>query len=124
MLKAGAEWLVGQRRAHASLTVTYSRGENSVELSAAIGNTPFELDDGHGVITRIESRDFLITAWDLVLDGSETVPQAGDKIRETVGSQGIVYEAMAPGDEPPYRYSDSHRHSLRIHTKQVDTEAV
>ena len=35
---------------------------------------------------------------------------------------GSVYEVMAPGTEPPCRYSDPHGVTLRIHTKLVGTE--
>lgn len=73
---------------------------------------------------RVESRDYLITTADLMLDGSATLPQRGDCIRETQGSLVFVYEVMAPGNEPPWRYSDPYRRALRIHTKQTDVELL
>ena len=91
-------------------------------MSATIGRTEFEVDDGLGVLVRTESRDYLILAEHLVLDGQPALPQRGDRVRETDGSQTVVYEVMAPGKEPPWRYSDPYRKTLRIHTKQVDTE--
>ncbi len=43
----------------------YVRGAEQVPVKATIGKTEFELDDGSGVIVRIQSRDFLIHAADL-----------------------------------------------------------
>ena len=71
---------------------------------------------------RTESRDFLVLAADLVLAGKAELPRAGDRIRETDGGQIFLYEVMAPGGEPPWRYSDPYRRALRIHTKFVGME--
>lgn len=103
-------------------TVVYQRGADAVEIAATIGRTEFEQVDEHGVVQRLQSRDFLVRAADLVLAGAPTLPKAGDRIRETVGAQTFVYEVMAPGNEPPWRYSDPYRKALRIHTKHVATE--
>jgi hypothetical protein len=59
-----------------------------------------------------------------VLDSNTVLPKAGDQIHESVGASVFVYEVMAPGAEPPFRYSDPYRKALRIHTKHVATEAV
>lgn len=122
LLRTGSDWLETQRTEHMTSTVVYSRGDFDVEVPATIGRTEFEVDDGFGVLVRTESRDYLILAENLVLDGQPTLPERGDRIRETEGSQTVVYEVMAPGKEPPWRYSDPYRRTLRIHTKQVDTE--
>lgn len=104
--------------------MVYRRGEATVEVLATIGRTVFETDNGYGVVERTESRDFLISAVDLVLAGLETLPQRGDRIRETQGATTFVYEVMAPGQQPHWRYSDPGRRTLRIHTKHVDTEVA
>ena len=116
-----AAWLDGQRQAHATHIVTYHRGALSVEVSATIGRTLFEVDSGAGVLERIESRDYLIRTADLVLAGNAVFPERGDQIHETQGSQTFVYEVLAPAGKPPWRYSDPYRRVLRIHTKQVGT---
>lgn len=122
LLKVGSEWLSDMRKAHAASTVTYSAGGESVDVEASIGTTRFDVDtEGVGVET-FQSRDFLIFAADLILEGSQVEPVRGAQIRETVGSETKVYEVMAPGQEPPWRYSDSFHKTLRIHTKHVDTE--
>lgn len=118
LLAKAAEWLTDQRHQHMARTVTYQRGGDEIELSATIGQTTFEQVDDHG-ITRTQSRDFLVRAADLVLGSAAVLPISGDRIVETDGAQTYTYEVMAPGGEPPYRYSDSFRNTLRIHTKMV-----
>ncbi len=123
LLSQGLSWLEDQRHQHLTRTVTYRRGVDEVELAATIGRTVFEQDDHAGGLMRIESRDFLIRAADLVLTAETTLPQPGDRIIESDSIATYTYEVMAPGTEPPWRYSDVNRATLRIHTKQVATEA-
>jgi len=122
LLETGSNWLENQRHQHMTRTVLYQRGTDTVELAATIGRTVFEQADEFGVIHRIESRDYLVPTVDLVLASVPALPKAGDRIRETAGDQVFVYEVMAPGNEPPWRYSDPYRRTLRIHTKHVATE--
>jgi len=110
------------RHEHASRTVTYARGVNSVVLQATVGRTEAEQADEFGLYHRVESRDFLIRTGDLVLAAAVVLPEAGDKIRESDGATDFVYEVMAFGGEPPFRYSDPQRRVLRVHTKHVLTE--
>ena len=110
------------RAKHMTRPVTYQRGTASVEVQATVGRTVFETADDYGVVQHSESRDFLILAADLVLDGAAVLPERGDRIRETASGKVYVYEVMAPGKEPPWRWSDLYRRTLRIHTKQVATE--
>jgi len=124
LLEKGSTWLEDQRTRHLTRLVTYQRGTNSVEVKATIGRTIFEQADDFGVIQKTESRDFLVLAADLVLNGERVLPKAGDRIREVQGDQGFVYEVMAPGTEPPFRYSDAYRQTVRIHTKHVATEGA
>ena len=124
LLQTGSSWLADQMKTHASVDVVYERGVEQVPVKATIGKTEFELDDGSGVVVRIQSRDYLIHAADLQLSGSPTLPVAGDRIRETQGDKTFVYEVMAPGNEPHYRYSDTFRKLLRIHSKYVASEDI
>ena len=124
LLQTGSSWLADQMKTHASVDVVYERGAEQVPLKATIGKTEFELDDGSGVVVRIQSRDYLLHAADLQLNGSPTLPVAGDRIRETQGDKTFVYEVMAPGNEPHYRYSDTFRKLLRIHSKHVASEDI
>jgi len=124
LLQDASAWLTDQLQAHASRPVTYSRDSVSAEVNATIGKTVFETTNEFGLVERWESRDFLIPAAALVLDGTATLPARGDVIRETQGATTFVYEVLAPGKEPHYRYSDTFRTLWRIHTKLVGTEAV
>jgi hypothetical protein len=123
LLQTGSDWLADHLKTHASRSVVYWRGLQQVTVQATVGRTLLKLNDGYGSV-RMEwtDRDFLIHAADLVLDGSPTLPERGDIIRETQGSKTFVYEVMAPGGEPPWRWCDVFRKVLRIHTKQVGVE--
>jgi hypothetical protein len=123
LLQTGSEWLADQLKTHASRQVVYRRGALQVAVQATVGRTLLKLDDGYGGV-RMEwtDRDFLVQAADLVLGSTPTLPERGDLIRETQGAKTFVYEVMAPGKEPPWRWSDVFRKVLRIHTKQVGIE--
>jgi len=124
LLEKASAWLEDQRVRHMTQTVVYQRGSDTVELAATIGTTVFQVDDGAGALLRVEARDYLIRASDLVLGGTPVLPQRGDRIRETQSTQVFVYEVVAPGDEPCWRYSDPYRRTLRVHTKQIDQETT
>ena len=124
LLDRGAAWLEDQRTRHLSRAITYVRGGSSVVLQATIGRTEFEQADEYGALRRTQSRDFLVLAKDLVLGGAAAMPQSGDRIREAEGARIFLYEVMAPGGEPPWRYSDVSRRTFRVHTKFIGTESV
>ena len=48
-------------------------------------------------------------------------PRAGDTIVEIDGNHTFIFEVMALGGDPPWRYSDPFRLKLRIHTKQIES---
>lgn len=122
LLGWGAEWLAAQRTEHLSRPVTYQRGADTAEVSATIGRTVFELDNGFG-LEKVETRDYLVPVEQLVLAGQPTLPARGDRILESDGTQTFVYEVMSPArDKPPWRYSDPFRQAFRIHTKHIDTQ--
>ncbi len=120
LLAFGMEWLADRLKAFAARSVIYRRGTEDVTVAAVIGRTLLKLDDGYGGV-RMEwtDRDFLIRPEDLVLGANAVLPERGDTIRETVETTTFVYEVMAPGKEPAWRWSDPHRRMLRIHTKLI-----
>jgi hypothetical protein len=120
LLHDGQAWLADQLHEHVATEVVYRRGAEEVAVRATIGRTLLKLDDGMGGV-RMEwtDRDYLIRAEDLALGGSPAPPQRGDQIREVVGTETLVYEVLAPGNEPPWRWADPHRQMYRIHTKQI-----
>jgi hypothetical protein len=122
LLQQASAWLDRVRRANLAHTVTYLRGDQSVDVPATVGRTDFEAVDAYGAVERTESRDFLILAADLVLSGAAVLPEPGDRIREVQNGKTYVYEVMAPAKEPCWKWSDPYRRTLRIHTKEVATE--
>lgn len=121
LMATGTQWLSDQLTEHASKTVVYQRGAETVLVSATVGSTLMKLTDDYGnVYMERTDRDYLIPSAALILDGVPVRPQRGDVIREPVGSETWVYEVMAPGGEPEWRWSDPHRVILRIHTKRVE----
>jgi hypothetical protein len=119
LLQQASDWLEKKRTQFAARIFLYSRGNQTQNIPATVGKTVFEVEDGHGILLRHESRDFLVLAADLVLGNRKTLPQKGDRIHETQGEAVYVYEVTAPGKEPCWRYSDPYRKTLRIHTKQI-----
>ena len=122
MLRTGQEWLAGQLNSHASRPVVYRRGELGVELTAVIGRSAYQQDDGEGVITRAQVRDFLIDTHSLLLSIIGSLPKPGDRIVEIDDTRTFVFEVMPLGAEPHFRFSDPYRLKLRIHTKQIETQ--
>lgn len=120
LLQTSQEWLADQLKEHASRQVVYQRGAQQVTVQATIGRTLMKLEDGYGGI-RMEwtDRDFLIQAADLVLGGAVVTPERGDRVLETVDTSTSVFEVMAFGGEPPWRFSDPFGKLLRIHTKRI-----
>jgi hypothetical protein len=124
MLQAGTAWLAGKLRQHVSRQVVYERGTDSVVVQATPGKTEFEQTDAQGFKTVSEVRDWLIPATELVLADVLTLPERGDRIRETEGDVVHVYEVVPVGGEPPYRFTDPYRTLLRVHVREIDTETV
>jgi hypothetical protein len=123
ILSRGMSWLTDQLSTHVSTSITYRRDLESITVGATFGRTLLKLEDDYGAI-RMEwtDRDFLVPAAALVLGGSAAVPLRGDLIRETRGATTFVYEVMAPGKEPVWKWTDPFRNMRRIHTKLVATE--
>ena len=115
MLSKGAEWLERQRHAYLTVDIEYQRDAVRLPLRATIGKTVFEVTDDYDRLVRIESRDFLVRASDLIFDNQVVTPQTGDLIHEG----DFTYEVMSPPGEPEWRYSDVNRQTIRVHTKQV-----
>ena len=100
MLHRGQSWLAAKLTKHASRDVVYQRDDVSVELSATIGKSEYEQDDGDGVITRAQVRDFLINTKDLLQSTIGTWPRRGDRILETDGDSTfcLLYTSPSPRD--------------------------
>jgi hypothetical protein len=130
LLQQGSDWLQAQRAAFMSSPVTYTSMASviqipavgtEIEWSATVGRTQFEqVDTATGAVLRTESRDYIGTAADLIVDGRVVEPLVGDFIVQTVGGVRATYEVMSFGAEPAFRYEDSDRLTVRVHTKRVN----
>lgn len=102
--------------------VTYSRGDDSVQLAAVPGNTRLEISDEYGATVETKATDFLVSADALVLAGVRAKPRVGDRIRMTLPEGRVqVFEVLdlAGGGHAEI---DAHGLTWRIHTKQIDEE--
>jgi len=121
ILKNALSWLESQRKKHLTSLVLYKKGNGggaSFTVPATIGKTIFSIEDDYGRIVHYESRDYLISSADLLINGIIITPQKGDEVID----DGFIYEVMAPANEPEWRYSDTYRNTLRIHTKLTGKE--
>lgn len=101
------------------VSITYSRGTLSATVTATIGETVFESDTEFGIL-RIESRDYLITKSRLD-DAGFGEPQRGDRITETQGDETVTYEVLDRQGAMPFRYCDTSRRRVRVHTTKAET---
>lgn len=117
MRDSASAFLAAQLHAFDGRTVLYRRDNESVQIKATVGKKLFRTAGTFGS-EYFEARDYLVLPADLVLNGVQTEPRAGDQIQEMVGTKFYTYEVMAPAGEPVFSYQDPW---LRIHTKLVDT---
>lgn len=116
LLASSSRWLHGKRKAFASSTVTYVRGEASVEVQATKGSTQVEAQDG-SITIQSQISDWLIDVADLVLGAEQVEPARGDRIEEQRDGVTRRYEVMPVGPEGAWRYSGPQGVTYRIHSK-------
>lgn len=125
LIKSGCEWLASGLKASASASITYTRaGVGSVSLSAIRGRSVLRVNDQYGGV-RYEwsDADWIVLPGDLVIGGDQITPQAGDTVELIEGGQVLTFEVLAPAGEPVWTWA-SGRTMRRIHSKQIDSEAV
>lgn len=121
LLQSAHAWQEQMRRVHCTHLVTYHRAAETVEVPATVDRTVHALAGGYGPGVEVETRDFLISASDLVLGGVPTEPRRGDKITDTVGGVAVTYSVAGPGGGvPDWIYADANRLTFRVHVLQVN----
>lgn len=122
VFQVATDFLNAQLKAYASVFATMERDGQLLEAMVTLGSQMLRVTDRSGN-TKVErtDRDIGIEAADHVINGLIVEPQAGDNwyIDLDDGAGILQYEVMSPNNEGPWRYSDSHRKRLRIHTKFV-----
>lgn len=119
ILEHGSQWLSDQVDEHAASNVLFCRGSLNTIVAAGKGRTTFEVNDTSGILVAIESRDFLVSAAKLLLNEVAVLPELGDRIIVTIGTNKHVYEVSNFRAEQPYRFCDPYGHKLRIHTRYI-----
>jgi hypothetical protein len=120
LLQGAALWLQGQLKANASQPLSYTRGANRVAVQGSPTDSLLALsEDFDGRVERTDA-DFVIATADLVaafaaLAVTFATPQRGDTV--TWGTQ--VYQVLAPGNEPPWRWQDPYHVMIRVHGKRL-----
>ena len=111
MIKSAIEHMRAIQMQSLAAEVGYTpRGGEAQTIRAVVGRTVFRSTDVDGILTRIETRDFIVPK---ELLASE--PQVGDEI-EFLGN---TYEVLAPSGEPAWRWSDAFQTAYRIHAKNT-----
>ena len=78
------------------------------------------MDDAVAGVIHQRTRDYLISAADLVINGALTRPQRGDEIHEVINGRIQVYEVVSINGEPEWRFSDATQLTIRIHTQYIE----
>lgn len=105
-------------RGIAGRTVTFTQKATgkSVVVVAVPSTRAYTAADRNGVMVRHILTDWLVAACDLVIDGKFIEPVDGDTIIERVGAKKHTHSVSFPNDGDVFRYSDTGRTQLRIHT--------
>jgi len=111
-VQTAADRLNDRLKSRASMTITYTRGAYSVQLSASISEREYSETDAQGIGIVMQAVDFLCDAADLVLNSATVLPTTGDLI---TAADGKTYIVTPMGGEQEYRLV---RGRIRIHTKQ------
>ena len=119
MLAAGAAFLSERATDTFATQVTYWRGSVSVTALATFGQFVFRTTDHQGrVKVERSDRDFILQSATLAAGGIPLPPRRGDRITWDGPNGAEDFEVMAPGNEPPYHYSDPFLNLVRVHTKR------
>jgi hypothetical protein len=115
-------------RQAAGRVITYSRGAESVEITAVAAFSRFSRMNDAGMTIEDVIDDWLIDPADLVLGGVAVEPAEGDRIiavspSATQGDITLTYKVLPPSPgESAWRYSDPARQRMRVHTKIISRE--
>jgi len=110
-------------RAIAGVTVTYSRGSDSVDVLAIAGTSTEGVVLGDGTQVRARVSDWIVEASALELSGQQVDPMRGDTIVVTEGERINTYEVTDVAGQPCARLAEGGE-TWRIHTQLIDSQPV
>lgn len=116
LMQRGLTMLSRMAPATAGGTIVYSRGANSVSLSATYGRSEFTSERDGVVTVDINDRDFMFEVDDLILGGVDSLPVRGDRIAD---AEGRLFEVLALAGAQVYRACDAEGTRIRVHTKRI-----
>ena len=115
MLEDAADALVESLTAYASVSVTYSRGVQSVTFDAVPGSALLSITDTDAERIVHTDRTYFFDPALLILGASVVKPQRGDRITE--GSE--LYEVLAFPGESVWKHEDQYGRLIQVHTKRI-----
>lgn len=103
----------------ASETITYTRGADSVSLTATLGTMLLKVNDGEGGVRVVRTQhDFIFPPADLVLASTTVDPQRGD----VIGWDGREFTVMPPAlGENVFQLEDPFGELIRVFTNETET---
>ncbi|MFH1302334.1 MAG: hypothetical protein ABIK07_14835 [Planctomycetota bacterium] len=106
-------------------SLTYTQDGTPIDINGTQGSTNWRVMDRDGFPLRKTSVDWIVKAADLVIDGVPVLPKRNGLITRVLGGVSRVYQVLPFGDdELEYRFLDTGRTMLRIHTKLITEDEV
>lgn len=115
LFQDAASWLSDQLADADGRSVVYKQGAGNLSVTAVPRDATYEVVNGEGVNTEIQSRDWIILASLL----SSITPRPGDRIEETVGASTLIFEVMPLENMPCVEWHDSSGIMLVLHSKRI-----
>jgi hypothetical protein len=114
ILKTGSDWLAQRLEDTCASPIVVSLSTGDVTVDAVYARTVDEDFDGQGTRTLSRAVDFVVS--------EEALPVPPDK-GDYITADGVRYEVTEFGqDANGWRWTDSHRNSRRIHTREVSSD--
>jgi hypothetical protein len=112
LLTLGTTFLRDKLRSHASVEITFSRGDQSIQVYATRGSSEWPSTDRNGSIIRTQTNDYIMAANQFADFG---LPEEFDLITD----HNQTFEVLSENGAQWYQFSDGARTIIRVHTKRV-----
>lgn len=112
LFSIGGAFLRDKLKSHASVQIQYQRGDDSITPFATRGNSSWDASVSDNSAIKVNTADFVMAVNQFDDFG---LPEEGDLIIDN----GFVYELLDIDAGQFFRYCDTPRTLIRVHTKQV-----